>query len=249
MHFVIRGESILLGFLKEFFSQERLYGQFPNLFVYDPASKNSLHILLSEDKDEINSSPALIIQEGGFNENIQSTGSDQNWTLLASDQTGYNKSLIHSYTIHCIGRNKGEAKLLQSTTAQAIMGFRKVIYQLGIDSIAPLQGMPPQRMTAQDKQAPSQLYNCPIALQVTMQQQFVVSRVPDDQNPLSLGGNPDGTSTGEYGDYGTVYAEAEEQIEATVRAFVGSIEPELEPVGIIRTDFALNLDYSGNEPG
>lgn len=183
MVFTIRGESILLGFLKEFFSQEVLVNNLPNPFLYtNNRDKGKIYIGMSE-SDEINFPlPALIIQEGGFQENIQAIGSNTNFQNIDGSFIAYETPFFHPYTIHCIGRSKGEAKLLQAITAKCIIAFRKGIGEMGIDSISPIQGMPPQRMSSSDAQAPSQPYDCPISFQITMAQQFDVSRVEDPES-------------------------------------------------------------------
>lgn len=177
MTFLIRGESILMGFFQGFFAQETLFGQFPNPFIWDGSdSINKLTISMSENREKVNAMPAIFIQEGGYTENIRATNNDLNFDDFANGDLYYNSSFIHHYTIHCVGRNKGEAKFLQSIATRAIISFRKAIYEMGLDNISPLQGSPPMRMTSPDAQAPSQPYDCPFSFQVAQTQQWILGR-------------------------------------------------------------------------
>ncbi|NIR94756.1 MAG: hypothetical protein GWO08_14110, partial [Gammaproteobacteria bacterium] len=66
-NFIIRGEAILIGFLRGFFSQEELFGNIPNEFKYvDNLAQNSLIVEMTEsfNDETINAVPAVIIQEG-----------------------------------------------------------------------------------------------------------------------------------------------------------------------------------------
>lgn len=217
MTFNIRGESILLGFLKEFFTNEVLFDQFQNPFLYtNNRDINSLRINMSEGDEDPSAFPALILQEGGFQENIQATGGNTNIQDVQGSFRGYETPFFHPYTIHCIGRNKGEAKFLQAVTAKAIISFRRAINEMGIDSISPIQGMPPQRMTAPDLTAASQIYNCPISFQVTMSQQFTVTRVEDT-------GSYDTGAIGEGG-FGIVYPVPNDDTKITVLPGVSGLD-------------------------
>lgn len=211
MTFTIRGESILIGFLSEFYTQDVLYDSFLNPFKYtNNRDKNSLYIGMSE-SDEIKFPlPALILQEGGFQENIQATGANTNVQNVSGSFRSHETPFFHPYTIHCIGRTKGEAKFLQASTAKAIIAFRRALGELGIDSISPIQGMPPQRMTEPDMTGPSQPYDCPLSFQITMAQQFDVTRVEDP--------NSQGYDTGsiEEGGFGIVYPVPNEHTTITV---------------------------------
>ncbi len=217
MTFSIRGESILIGFLKEFFTNEVLFDQFPNPFRYtNNRDKNSLWVGISESDEVHFPLPAIVIQEGGFQENIQATGGNTNIQNVDGSFRAYETPFFHPYTVHCIGRNKGEAKFLQATTAKAIIAFRRAINELGIDSISPIQGSPPQRMTEPDMIAPSQPYDCPISFQVTMSQQFEVTRIED------VDGTYDTGNIGEGG-FGIVYPVPNENTQITVLPGVAGI--------------------------
>ena len=177
MTFIIRPESIFLGFLRGFFEQERLFDSFPNEFKNIP-------VQLSESQEYVNHFPIIVLQEGGFNENIRATNNDLNVEDFANQKLYYNGMFIHAYTIHCIGANKGQAKLLQSIVTRAISVFRKSIYEMGVDNISPIQGSPPMRMTSQDSQTPTQKYDCSISFQVAMSQQWVTTIVDDEKSGI-----------------------------------------------------------------
>src|SRR5690625_7443867 len=72
--FVLAPESVVVGFLKAFFSQEELYRGVKNEFRYsDNQTMSKLNIVMSETFNEglENMVPALIVTERGFSENIQ----------------------------------------------------------------------------------------------------------------------------------------------------------------------------------
>ena len=71
--FLIRGEHILIEFFRAFFGQDQLYQNVPNIFRYtDGRENNSLVIEQSYDYDQEtqHAVPALMIQEGGFSEEM-----------------------------------------------------------------------------------------------------------------------------------------------------------------------------------
>lgn len=184
MSFVIYPESIIMGFLKGFFMQETLFNNIPNPFLFTDGKSQSatggrpsIAIEMSE-SELVNAVPAIFIQEGGFTEDLRAIGHNDNIVHLLSGSRQKLVPLLSPITLHCVGSNKGEAKLLQAIVALAIMSFRTGIYELGIDNISPLQGGPPMRMTRQDKQGPSQTYDCTIMFQVLHHQEFLLSTRP-----------------------------------------------------------------------
>lgn len=183
MTFQMFPESVIMGFLKGFFSQSTLYNNQPNPFLYiDGKTKladgsPSLVISMSEN-EYVNPCPAIIIQEGGFTEDIRAINNNANVIQLLTGKREHMTPMICPITLHCIGANKGHAKLLSAIVAMAISRFRSAIYEMGIDHISPLQGSPPSRMTSQDKQAPSQPYDCMVMFQTVHHQHFDVTRRP-----------------------------------------------------------------------
>lgn len=179
MNFVIRGEAILIGFLQGFFSQEKLFKNIPNEFRFvDNIAQNSLIIEMSEsfNDETINAAPAIIIQEGGFSEIMQSTGSNMNFWGVNSEN--HVTPFMHSYTLHCISQTKASSKLLQAAVAKSIVTFRKAIYEMGVDNISTLNGMPPMRMSSPDETIPG-YYNSAITLQMKMDQSWISDRTGD----------------------------------------------------------------------
>lgn len=179
MHYMIRPESILIGFLRAFFGQEKLYKQIKNEFRYiDGIQQNSLKIQMSETfgNGTINSIPALVIQEMGATEAEESLDHGRNWDDILVEKYAVQATFYHPLIIHCIAGTKEASKFLQAITSQAIIGFRKGIYELGIDNISSLQMMAPQRMEAGDLVNPTSMYDCPISLNTKMAQQWVISR-------------------------------------------------------------------------
>jgi len=186
MNFVVRGEAILIGFLKGFFCQETLYQDVLNEFRYiDNMVQNSLIIEMSESyQDEtVNAIPALIIQEGGFQEVIQATGSNLNhWGV---NNESHITPYMHPYTIHCVAATKASAKLLQSATAKSISMFRKAIYALGVDNISELVGGPPLRLSRPDESKPG-YYDCTINFRMKMDQDWFSDRTGDPVETIRI---------------------------------------------------------------
>lgn len=179
MHYIIRPESIIMGFLKAFFKQEKLYKQIKNEFRYiDGIQQNSLKIQMSETfgNGTINSIPALVLQEMGATEAEETMDHGRNWDDFLVDKYAVQATFYHPLVIHCIAGTKEAAKFLQSIASQSIIGFRKGIYELGVDNISGLQLMAPQRMEAPDLANPTSMYDCPITLNMKMAQQWIISR-------------------------------------------------------------------------
>lgn len=181
-------EEILTGFLKGFFSQEKLYYGLDNEFIYtNNMDAGTLRIKLSDSfQDESPKGlPVIIISEGGFTEHRQAMD-NRNWHRPGDGGSqGHRVSFFHPLHIHCIARNKGPAKILQAATAQAIISFRKALYELGIDHISDIQGSPPQMLEGQDEAAPS-MYDCAISLQAYMEQVWLLQPVGDLEEVVRL---------------------------------------------------------------
>lgn len=177
MNFIIRPESIIMGFLMGFFKQEHLHQGVPNAFKYvDNRQEGSLQIAMAEDDQLIVPAPGIIIQEGGFNENIRAFGNDANGEELLFLDRRHISNFLHPLTLHCLGRKKGEAKFLQSIVARAIISFRKAIYEMGVTQISNVQGSPPQRISETQSENASQLYDCTLMFQMSMDQHWILSR-------------------------------------------------------------------------
>lgn len=175
MNFISRPKAIILGFLKGFFEQDKLFTHIPNEFQYiDNKKQNSLLIKVSEtvDQETVNGFPAIIFQEGGFSED-KSTIDHKNWTDLRYGSEGHIGSFYHPVTLHCIAANKGSAETLQAVVAKSIISFRKAIYIMGVDNISPLQGSPAQRITQSD-QTVQTLYDCVINFNMKMEQSWIL---------------------------------------------------------------------------
>lgn len=187
-HFLVRPEAILMGFFRGFFSQERLYGNIQNDFIFtDNKEKGSLIIKMSEqDREEvINVFPALVIQEGGFSEQVQWMG-HSNWhDHMNGARYGQKNNFFHPFTVHCLSETKASAKLLQAAAARGIITFRKAIYEMGVNHITPIQGSPPQRMNQSTETATS-LYNCPFSFSMQMQQDWLFTRLGDPLEVTSM---------------------------------------------------------------
>jgi hypothetical protein len=179
MHYLVRPESIIMGFLKGFFQQEKLYKEIANEFRYvDNQKQKSLIIKMSENygEDAINTVPAIYVQEMGATESIEGMGPNMNWSDIFLDKYATQGTFYHPFTLHCISGTKESAKLLQSTTSQAIIVFRKAIYELGLDNISPLQCHAPQRLEGPEHLGTNIMYDCAISFQVKAAQQWLTSR-------------------------------------------------------------------------
>lgn len=155
MNFVTYPEAILITFLKEFFSQESLYTNLINEFIYtDNQQHDSLIVKMTESyaDETINAMPAIIIQELGFQEQIQSTGNNvSDWSYNRETKI---TPIFHQYAIHCVAETKAACKLLQGTVAMAIISFRKALYEAGLDHIPAINGSPPINMGRPDQDKP-----------------------------------------------------------------------------------------------
>lgn len=183
---IVRGEHILIGFLRAFFKQEKLFQKLPNEFVYkDNKTTNSLLIQMVDnyDQESEDATPALVIQEGGFNERMERI--DQRETHNWVDTEHKKAALEYNYSIHCITREKGTCKFLQSAVSKGIMGFRKAIYALGINKIRPLQGGAPQNLggSTQDHPGP---YDATIRLGVVMDQDFILVKGDEPEEAVEF---------------------------------------------------------------
>lgn len=173
--FVLEPERVVVGFLKAFFSQSELYHGIKNEFQYsDNVEMNKLNIVMSETfNDELeNAVPALIVTEGGFSENTQMMDNRVHNSYRTFHQA-HRATFFHPITIHCLGRQKGTAKILQAATAQAFLYFRKAIYELGVDHISPINGMPPQRLSSGQEKIPGP-YDCAIQFNIKMDQVWLL---------------------------------------------------------------------------
>lgn len=184
MHYLIRPEVILMAFLRGFYKQEELFGNYPNPFLWKGPDQfddpQSLTIDLTERSEIVSPINAVLIQEGGAQENLQSTGNNLNYWNFQNNNRHHQGSFFHHLAIHCIAKDKSKAKMLQAFTSRAIIGFRQSIYSLGVDNISPLQMSPPRRFATVQEKSSIQPYDCPIMLQLLMAQQWVVSRVENE---------------------------------------------------------------------
>jgi len=185
--FVLAPESVVVGFLKAFFSQEELYRGVKNEFRYsDNQTMSKLNIVMSETFNEglENMVPALIVTEGGFSENIQVMDNRVHNSYRTFSQA-HRASFFHPITIHCVAARKGASKVLQAATAQAFVFFRKIIYELGVDSISPINGMPPQRLSSSDEKIPGP-YDCAIQFTMKMDQVWLLESDGDIEEAVKI---------------------------------------------------------------
>lgn len=183
---IVRGEHILIGFLRGFFKQESLFANLPNEFVYsDNREVNSLIIQMSEsyDQETENATPALVLQEGGWNE--QTEVIDQRETHTWPDTEHKKATLRYNYSLHCIAQKKGTAKFLQAAVSKGIMGFRKLIYELGINKIYPMQGTAPENMGGADQTDPGP-YNARVRLSIAMDQDFILIKGGEPEEAVTF---------------------------------------------------------------
>jgi hypothetical protein len=169
----------MLQFFREFFGQDQLYQNVPNIFRYtDGRENNSLVIEQSYDYDQEtqNAVPALVIQEGGFSEEMPTLGNRKVWDSHSNFEL-YLTPLTFPYTIHCIAEEKGSAKFLQAATTKGIMTFRWALYEAGIQFISPIQGMSPQLIRSGG--SVPEMYDCPITFQLRMQDDWFLDRTGD----------------------------------------------------------------------
>lgn len=174
--FILSPEQILFYFLKNFYAQERLYEGIENPFIFtNNLDNNSLIIQMAEDFDgeTPNAIPALVIQEGGFQENKRTLGPGR----LSSDSFGNNEQFktlfYHSYSIHCIAMHRAEAKWLQAATTKALILYRWALYEIGIRDISPIVGNPPQKIRG-DGSFPES-YDCVIQFQLVVDDDWILT--------------------------------------------------------------------------
>jgi hypothetical protein len=183
---VIFPEHILMGWFKCFFSQEKLYNGVTNEFRYvDGKEVKTLVIEMAEDFDfeTPNAVPAIIIQEGGWTEDRRVI--DQRKLHNMMGLTYHKSSLWYSFAIHCIARNKGSAKVLHAAASKGIMGLRHAIYELGVDTIDPLVGSPPQNLARPEENKPGP-YDIPFQLRLRMEQDWITMVGTDPEEAVRI---------------------------------------------------------------
>lgn len=176
INFVIRPEHILIGFLKAFFSQPQLFDSLDNSFLYtDGVSENTLSIQMTGDFDHetVESIPALVLQEGGFQEERRAIDQMRTWDWEGSDS--HKTEYRHNFTLHCLTRFRGTSKLLQGACSKAIRNFRKALYQMGIDEITPVSGMPPQKLDSSPTMSVPSYHAASIQFSVLMANDWILS--------------------------------------------------------------------------
>lgn len=184
--FTLRGEHILIGFLKEFFSQASLFTNLPNEFEYvDNTAENSLILEMAGDfnHETVDAIPTILIQEHGFNEGERIVDHGRKRHDFQNLET-HTSQFVHRYTLHCITRYRGTSKILQSAVAGAISMFRKAIYQMGVDHIFPLQGHPPRRLSTQ-KDEPN-THDSAVTLRMRMRKDWELDRYDDPEEQVRV---------------------------------------------------------------
>jgi hypothetical protein len=187
MNFVNRPKTILLAFLKAFFSQKRLFKDIDNEFIYtDGVSDSSLTVRVSYSTfdENINSFPCIVLQEGGFQEEMR--GLDNRNSSSIFDMEDYHiSSFSHPITIHCLTANKGSSELLQALVSRAIISFRKSIYEMGIDHITPINGMPTQMMSS-PAESTAQYFDSAITFAMHAQQNWFFTSVDNPEEIIKI---------------------------------------------------------------
>lgn len=209
---IIRGEHILIGFFRAFFKQDQLFDGLPNEFQYsDNRDQNSLIIQMVDnyDQESEDSTPAIVIQEGGFRERMARI--DQRETHDWTHTEHKKAALDYNYSVHCMAREKGVAKFLQAATSKSVMGFRKAIYALGVNKVHPMTGGAPQNIGSADQDHPGP-YDAPVRLQITMDQDFVFIKgdTPEDAVEIKMRAAVEQI---DYNDDGTVATPSDEWFE------------------------------------
>lgn len=176
----------MMGFFQAFFSQEKLFQNLANEFRWSNNEEmNSLIIQLTEsfNDESINAMPAIIIQEGGWQEIRQSTGANLNkWT---EDTDWKVTPVLFPYTIHCISQTKASAKLLQAAVSKGMMSFRRAICELGIDQLTDLRGGPPTRLSSPDETMPGP-YDCTVSFELKHDMHWITERTGDPIEQVRL---------------------------------------------------------------
>lgn len=186
MHFIDRPNQILIGFLKGVFSQSTLYTNLPNEFEYtNGKDENSLIIQMvdNHDQETTDALPCLYLQEGGWSEQRQTTGNNQkfhNFGLQAWRKVPFR----HTYTLHCHARERGAAKILQSASAKALIGFHRLLCQLGFKTLGPLQGLRPQRLSSSNNEPGP--YDCAIQFPAVAEQDIFLDRYGDVEEAVRI---------------------------------------------------------------
>lgn len=217
MNFVNRPKTILLSFLKAFFSQEKLFNNLKNEFIYiDNVANDSLIIRTSYATfdENINAFPCIVLQEGGFQEEMRAFDNRN-----TNDLFGYNQahisSFVHPVTLHCLAANKGTAETLQALAAKAIITFRKGIYQLGIDHITTLNGMPPQKIS-NSGEATAQYFDAAFTFSIFSQQNWIFDHIEDPEESIKIS-LISALNELEYDDSGNIISDSEEYFSQNVK--------------------------------
>jgi hypothetical protein len=140
-------ERILIGFYKEFFSQERLFASIANEYRFvEGAREGSLVINTTEDVDieTTNALPSLLIGSGGWSETIREIDSRDLWQ--AGGQIEHHSFFTSVFSVTAITANKGSCEVLQGLAALALIKYRRAIYELGIERISEPQGQAAQKL-------------------------------------------------------------------------------------------------------
>jgi len=178
--FTLRGQHILIGFMKAFFSQVTLFKNFPNEFEYtDNEEENSLIIEPSGDfnHETVDAMPTILLQGHGFNE--QNRIIDNRKSHDFTNRETHISNYVHPYTIHCLTRRRGTSEVLQAATASAITMFRKAIYQMGVDHIFPLKGHPPRRLSSPESEP--DFHDAAINIRMQMRKDWMLERYDDPE--------------------------------------------------------------------
>lgn len=179
-NFVVRPEHILLGFLQGFFSQPVLFNSLPNEFQYtDGTEENSLVIQPTGDFDHEtpDALPALVLQEGGFQEQRRRIDQLKTWEWDGTDH--HKTNYRHPFTLHCITRYRGTSKLLQGAAAKALRNFRNLIYRMGVDEITPINGQPSVSLDPQEASGTPETHDAALSFSVLMANDWMIA--PDGE--------------------------------------------------------------------
>ncbi|MFB6374689.1 MAG: hypothetical protein ABEN55_16570 [Bradymonadaceae bacterium] len=182
---IVRPEHIYIGFFRALFGQAKLYQSIPNEFEWvDNREENTLVIESSGvyGFDTVDSLPSIVVQSNGFDEREETMD-----RRVLHDFHGYEKHLtnyMHRHTFHCLARRRGASRLLQNAVTRGIGMFRKMIYQMGVEKIFPLQGRPPQLL--EGRQDIPGAYDSAVTTRTKMRQNWFLQREGDPEEEVRI---------------------------------------------------------------
>lgn len=144
--FTNRVETILVAFYKVFFSQERLFANIINEFVYSDGS-NGLVINSADDRDieTINSFPALVIQPGPWSVEVESI--DQRNDHMFGSTNDKVTHVRSSFSVTAVTSNVGSCEVLIGLATLALLFFDRALKEEGFEDITKPSGGPATKIS------------------------------------------------------------------------------------------------------